>query len=203
MLTAVAPRATGAARDCRNVRRFERRGAAGYDALKTPREAECRFERPRRQSYDAAKARRWHVADGAAPRGGRSDAGARPRHRGPPRRDPRGAGGPEAGADRACRPRRAVSAGAFPGLAGRPGAGLPPCRGYRPALCALCLGRGSRQGAAAAQPHHLGGDRRCLRRRAQRLLRAHRRPRHAGQRPHPPHRRAHGAARQCLRLPAR
>ena len=51
---------------------------------------------------------------------------------------------------------------------------LPPGRGSRPPLRALRLGRRPGQAGAAAQPHHLGGDRRRLRRRAQRVLRARR-----------------------------
>ena len=71
---------------------------------------------------------------------------------------------------------------AFPGRRRPARHGLPPLRGRRLRLRALRLRRAAGQGAAAAQPHHLGGDLRRLRRRAQRLLRAHRQPRDAGRR---------------------
>ena len=91
----------------------------------------------------------------------------------------------------------------FPVAGGPVRHGLPPVRGRRSALRALRLRRHAGQGAAAAQPHDLGGDLRRLRRRAQRLLRAHRQPRHAGHRPPAPDRRADRDARQRRRLPAR
>ena len=45
----------------------------------------------------------------------------------------------------------------FANVPGRAGDDLPPRRGCRRPLRALRLGRRARQGAAAAQPHHLGG----------------------------------------------